>query len=267
MKYKIILLILVTTFFIANVPVFGEEFTVTTDKNTYEDGDIIVISGNVGIVILEDHVTISIFRETDLVYIEQLVVAQDGGYTLTISAQGPQWKKEGQYSIRASYAGTIIEENFQFLLKKAIPVTEDIFEVDAGSSGTFDVEYSIRGGNIEDMLVDPDKFTLIIIIETTEDGVISLDLPRKSIDAVKSDGKDDVYIILIDGIEVPYQEVLTSTNSRVITIEFEEGDSDIEIIGTFVVPEFGMITVMILVVALVLTIVISTKNVGLAKHM
>lgn len=153
-----------------------------------------------------------------------------------------------------------MEKTIQFFTDKGVPETTNIFEVDAGSSGTFDVEYTIRGGVIVDMLVDSDIFALIIIIQSDNDGSLTVELPRDSIDALKSDGSDDTYIILIDGVEVPYQEVSTSSKSRTITIEFEGGDSDIEIIGTFVVPEFGTIAVVIFAVAIISSVILSRKN-------
>ena len=52
-----------------------------------------------------------------------------------------------------------------------------------------------------------------------------MNLPREFIGAEKQDGKDDTFIILIDGIEVPYQESVVHSDSGVITINFEQGDS------------------------------------------
>jgi predicted secreted protein with PEFG-CTERM motif len=49
------------------------------------------------------------------------------------------------------------------------------------------------------------------------------------------------------------------SESRVITINFEQNDSDIEIIGTYVVPEFGTVVMMILVVGIMATILVA-KN-------
>ena len=109
------------------------------------------------------------------------------------------------------------------------------------------------------MLVDSNIFALIVIIESDDDGILTLELPRKSIDAKKSDSTDDTFIILIDGIEVPYEEISTNLEERRISINFEEGDSDIEIIGTFVVPEFGTISVMILAVAIISILVFTSK--------
>jgi predicted secreted protein with PEFG-CTERM motif len=89
-------------------------------------------------------------------------------------------------------------------------------------------------------------------------------LGRRWIDAkTGADGKsgdDDKYIIYIDGLEVPYQESSIRPESRLITIQFQEGDSDIEIIGTYVVPEFGPIAILILVVAVTSVLVLSKKS-------
>ena len=109
------------------------------------------------------------------------------------------------------------------------------------------------------MVVDSDIFALIVQIDSTDEGTISLDLPREFIGAEKQDGKDDTFIILIDGIEVAYQESVVHSDSRVITINFEQGDSDIEIIGTYVVPEFGAIVMIILVVGIMVSI-LATRN-------
>jgi len=43
-------------------------------------------------------------------------------------------------------------------------------------------------------------------------------------------------------------------------LQFEEGDSNIEIIGTFVVPEFGNYATMILLFSITAIIVISSKK-------
>ncbi|EPA05577.1 PEFG-CTERM sorting domain-containing protein, partial [Candidatus Nitrosarchaeum limnium] len=56
-----------------------------------------------------------------------------------------------------------------------------------------------------------------------------------------------------------YQETVTDNGSRVITINFEQDDSDIEIIGTKIIPEFGTIAVMILAVGIITTIAV-TRN-------
>ena len=111
-------------------------------------------------------------------------------------------------------------------------------------------------------------FALIVIVDTEDNGSITLDLPRDSIDAKKNgcEGSDDVFIILIDGIEVPYEKISDMSNERTIKIEFEEEDSDIEIIGTCIVPEFGPITILILAITIISVIILSKNRLQVTKQ-
>jgi len=259
MKTRIVLGFL-SLLVIFTLPVFAESLiTVETDKNSYNEGDTIVISGKVSTLISGTPVTMQIFSQGNLVDIAQIMVAEDGSYSHTVIAEGPLWSKAGDYTVKVIFGeGNIAESQFKFAPKSDI-VTTNIFEVDAGNYGTFDVEYSIDGGIVKNMLIDEDIFALIIVIESTDDGSISLEIPREALDAKKQDKTDDTFIIIIDGIEAPYQETVTDSNSRIITINFEQGDSDIEIIGTTIIPEFGTIAVMILMVGIISVIVVS-KN-------
>lgn len=240
---------------------FAQEslLSIETDDNNYDEGDTIVIFGNVNTMIGETPVLIQIINEGAIVEIAQITVGQDGAFTKIIIAEGGVWKKGGDYTIRAFYQEHIAESTFTFTPKSEAVETTTNFEVDAGSKGTFDVEYTIRGGTIKNMVVDSEIFALIVQVDAIDEGTITLELPREFIGAEKQDGKDDTFIILIDGIEVAYQESVVGSDSRVITINFEQGDSDIEIIGTYVVPEFSTIAVMILIIGIMATIVM-TRN-------
>ena len=260
MRRYFVLSIIIASLFFTTMTVFAQSqlIFVETSENAYNEGETIVVSGNVTSIIKGAPISLTMFNEGTLVDIAQVDVAQDGKYTTTFKAEGPLWKKDGTYIIRALYGTTTIETSFEFFSKETLVETTDIFEVDAGSYGTFDVDYTVRGGIVKNMVVDSTIFALIVTLETDDDGSITLKLPRGSIDA-KAGNQDDKFIILIDGVEVPYKEITTNTESRTITIEFEEGDGDIEIIATFVVPEFGNIVMIILVVGIISTILFSRK--------
>jgi len=241
---------------------FAQEslISVQTDDNNYDEGDTIVISGKVSTIVGSTPVTLQLFSQGNLVDIAQITVAQDGSYSHTVIAEGPLWKKQGSYTVRVSYGeGNIAESEFAYSPKSNSVETATNFEVDAGSHGTFDVKYTIKGGIIKNIIVDSDIFAVIVQIDAIDDGTITLELPREFIGAEKQDGKDDIFIILIDGIEVSYQEYAVDSEFRTITINFEQGDSDIEIIGTYVVPEFRSIVMMILIVGIMITI-LTTRN-------
>ena len=261
--HQIIALIVISFFSIAFLSAFAqtqELLSFRTSEKSYEEGDTIVISGNVTAIILDEPVTIRILYETSIIDIAQLQISQDGTFTHTVKAEGKSWNRDGTYVISAFYSRTAYEISIEFFSKQSVIETTNIFEVDAGSHGTFDVDYTIRGGTVKNMLVDTDIFALIVIIDSESDGSITLDLPRISIDAKKSDNTDDTFLIFIDGAEIRPEETSTSQTSRILQIEFEEGDSDIEIIGTFVVPEFGSIAILILFLAIISAIFVSSKK-------
>jgi predicted secreted protein with PEFG-CTERM motif len=233
--------------------------SIQTDDDNYYEGEIIEISGQVNKTIKDTPITLQIFTENgDLVNIAQINISEDNMFSHSILAKGPLWQKQGEYKIKASYGEVgVVESKFRFTPdSKLIPVN---FKVDTGNE-TFDVKYTIKGGIVKAMTVNADMLTLEIQINSTDDGEILLELPRQFIDAEKQNGNDEIFIILIDGIQVPYKESSTDSKLRTITIEFKQNDSDIEIIGTYIIPEFGTITMMILMVGILSTILVARNK-------
>ena len=233
----------------------------STDKASYKNGDTIVISGSVKSIVEGTPLTIQILDpDRNIVQIAQIDVAQDGKYTTTAKTSGALWKKDGTYTIKVQYGppNVVAETNFEFSSATAKPSTQ-IFEVNAGKEGTFDVEYNITGGTVKDMIIDFEGLALIVAIDSTSDGTITLKIPRALMDAKTTSGDDDIFIIRIDGGEVEAEQTAT-VSSRTLTINFLEGDSDIEMIGTQIAPEFGAIAALVLAVAIISIIAVSAKT-------
>jgi predicted secreted protein with PEFG-CTERM motif len=243
--------------------------SVETDDVVYEEGDPILISGYISTIIGETQVTLQIFLDGKLIEIAQLQVAKDGNFSHILLAQGPMWQTEGIYVVKVSYGdGHSAETNFNFSSQMDLIETTDNEVVNAGSSGTFDVKYAIKGGEVEKITIDPQNFGLIVRINALNDGIITLDLPREYIDAEKQNGSDEEFIVLIERIDekgdlgiiqTTYEEQITNSEFRVLTINFEENDLEIQIIGTYVVPEFGTIVMIILTVG-ILSSILLTRN-------
>ncbi|WP_316506564.1 PEFG-CTERM sorting domain-containing protein [Nitrosopumilus sp.] len=125
----------------------------------------------------------------------------------------------------------------------------------------FDVDYDVTGGgNV--VSVTPDSETSSVIVEleaTTEQGVLTITLPRDVMDAKTSNDEDDDFFALVDGEEVVFEETKTDAD-RTLAIEFPAGAEEVEIIGTFVVPEFGTIAMMILAIAIISIVAVSAKS-------
>ena len=120
------------------------------------------------------------------------------------------------------------------------------------------ISYEITNGKVINSIPDLDAVSLLLYIESTDDGSITLTIPRSVLDATIN-SEDDQFFVLVDGEEVDFEEIATSTE-RTLTINFMAGTEEIEIIGTFVIPEFGTIAAMILAVAIISIVAISAKS-------
>ena len=121
------------------------------------------------------------------------------------------------------------------------------------------LSYDLIGANLNNILPQPESNSLMILIDSMDDGSLSIALPRDVIDAKSANGLDASFFILVDGEEALFEETISETE-RIISVNFPAGTEKVEIIGTFVIPEFGTIAMMILVVSIVSLIVLSSKS-------
>ena len=244
-----------------------DEITLSTSNDIYYNGDHVVVFGNVNTLFENIPITIQIYHETNLISVAQVPVAKDGTFVSSFYATGSKWKDDGTYLIRVQYTTTqIAETTFEFF-SQAIDKSSAEYPVDIPNSGTFDVGYTIRGGEVEGITMNQDRYSLLVESTMNSNGNLILKLPRESFDA-KSDGTDTTFIILIskqnnaaeDFMQVEYEEIAVGSDYRTIRIPLEEGDRWIEVIGTYVIPEFGSIAIIILVVAVSSAIIMSKSK-------
>ncbi len=246
------------------LPVFAqflEPIVVATDKLAYDDGDTILISGEVKDLFSGVPVALQIIASNgNLVTIAQLDVAADKTFSTQVTAGGGEWRTEGTYTIKVTYGAGVnpktAETTFEFSGSTGTGPTGTFIEVEG-----YPVFYKITGGSV--LAIYPEKgenpMSLIIEILTTDDGELTITLPRELIDSLLDTGEDDEFFVLVDAEEVDFDETKTS-DSRTLTIEFSFGAEEIEIIGTFVIPEFGAIAGLILAVSIISIIAVSAKT-------
>ena len=248
----------------------AESISLSTNNDTFYLGDYIVAFGNVDTVFEDMPITLQVYYGSALIDVDQVQVASDGTFAARFNADGQQWKEEGTYSIRAFYTANIIAETTFEFYNEVADKSSAIFPVDIPNSGTFDVGYTIRGGEIKDIEMDLDRYALLIQTSMDSSGNIILKLPRESFDA-QNDGNDETFIILISKentssenfIQAEYEEVGTSSEYRTIRIQLEEDDKWIEVIGTYIIPEFGSVVILILIAAVASTIIISKSRLSI----
>jgi len=245
-----------------------DEISLSTSSNIYYNGDHVVVFGNVSTFFENLPITIQIYQETNLISVAQVPVAKDGTFVSSFYATGTKWGNEGTYVIRAQYTPTqIAETTFEFF-SQVIDKSSAVFPVNIPNSGTFDVGYTIRGGEVKAINMNVERYSLLVETTMNSNGNLILKLPRESFDAQKSDDVDDTFIILISKennepenfVQVEYKEIATSSDYRTVRIPLEEGDKWVEVIGTYIIPEFGSMVIIILVVAVSSAIIISKSR-------
>ncbi|NWJ56300.1 PEFG-CTERM sorting domain-containing protein [Marine Group I thaumarchaeote] len=97
-------------------------------------------------------------------------------------------------------------------------------------------------------VVNTDNNSIIFYIDASDDGLLVVS-PPKSV-------QEGIFMVLVDGEESNDVEI----DGNTVTVMFPAGTKEIEIIGTYVIPEFGTIAAMILAVAIISIIVISSKS-------
>ena len=245
-----------------------ESLSVSTSNDVYYNGDYIVVFGSVKTIFENMPITIQIYHDTNLITIAQPDVAKDGTFAASFYATGTKWNEDGTYTVRAQYTSTEMGATTFEFFNQVIDESSEIFPVDIPNSGTFDVGYTMRGGEVNDIQMVQERYSLLVAIDANSNGNLILKLPKNSFDA-QNDGKNGDFIILVSKdhtnveenfVQVEYEEIAVSSDYRTIRIPLEEGDKWVEVIGTYVIPEFGSIVIIILVVSVSSAIIISKSR-------
>ncbi len=126
----------------------------------------------------------------------------------------------------------------------------------------FDLQASLSNGSIQKIEVDPQFTSLVLTISTTNSyGNLAIVLPRDLIDAQSANGEDDKFTVLVDGDETQATETGTTATDRTLSIPVKAGATEVEIIGTKVIPEFSALVPLILATA-IFSMILTTKKVN-----
>jgi predicted secreted protein with PEFG-CTERM motif len=170
------------------------------------------------------------------------------------------------YTIRAQYGPQ--EINDKVMVELTGEVSQDMTAcamnelVVKGGSQVYCVPYEITGAAVSKNSISSKTSSLTLMITTDSDGSVSLKIPRNVLDARQHgmEGDDSDFIVLVDGEEADFEETDTTTDDRTLEITFPQGATQIEVIGTWAVPEFGTTAAIILAVAIVSIIAVSART-------
>jgi len=272
--------VLVTILILATSGLASQAFaatiiTINTDKDVYDHTATITITGTVSPVD-ENEVPVSILfvnQYNSIVEVAQLDVNSDGSWSgqIVLNPENRLQSEDGVYEIRAQYGSTKITTSIE--LTNAVE-TSDAGGTEVGTAVTgtavtgTDVTgpsgepyYKLAGGQIDydstcnanpAFFANADDDSIVIYLDPTNDGILTVTLHE---DLIKP-FEDGTFAVIVNNQEM--QDFTQVGNT--LTIPCVVGTEKIEIHGSWAIPEFGVIAVMILAVAIVSIIVVTAKT-------
>jgi len=244
--------------------VFAAPISIETDSDAYDHSSIITVTGQIANVD-PNYLAIALkvlSPNGNIAGIAQPEVNSDGSFVGTFNTSGYAWKNNGTYQITATYLG--IDATISIEIKDTVgtgmtaetAAAASIAETEAASIYEFPVgqiAYDITcSATSPSFIGNGDDSTLDIYIDATDDGVLTIALDESIIKPFD----DGTFFVLVNNEEV--QDFVQEGNK--LTIPCNVGDEKISIVGSWAIPEFGTIAVMILVVAIVSIIIVSAKT-------
>ena len=270
-----IMLVPVTILILAGTGVVSQAFaatviTIETDKDIYDHASTIILTGNVDPVDLRgSEVTIMCKSPggTGVCGIYQLSVNSDGDFSVSINTATFLMKKDGIYEFQAKYS-ELADATVSVELTNAIetsetetavtgtavtgtavtgPAGEPFYKLGAGQ-----IEYDVTCTATPAFFANADDDSIVIYLDSTDDGILTITLHEELIRPFE----DGTFVVIADNQEM--QDFTQVGNT--LTIPCLAGTEKIEIVGSWAIPEFGVIAAMILAAAIVSIIVITAKT-------
>ena len=231
---------------------------IETDSTTYDHESTIVVNGNVGHLRVGTPITLIVTGQTGVITIEQVNPSANGDFQFEINTASPLMKYDGEYKIKATYGDININDVVVVTLEgglvraESAPSHDDEHHVYEAADLTNELNYNVSGGSVESITSTNDDSLLITIHNAQDGGELTITLP----DEIITPFNDGTFFVLVDGEESDDAE----QNGNSITVPFDATTTQIEIVGTHVVPEFGTIAMIVLAVAIVSIIAVSAKS-------
>ena len=242
----------------------NQVLTVTSEKDSYAAGDPFEGFGLVDSRLEGVEALIRVVSPVgNMVDVDQIAVDTDGSFSKTISTSiGGLWKETGTYTIMVNYGENSTQVEFEYggMMSAGVQTTPEFaMEENENTSQSIMIEdhsldYELTCAEIQSMTPDTEMKSMIIAIKTDCDGELTITLPKDVIDT-----DENGFFVLVDGDETNHKASSVG-EFWTLTIPFSYGSEEIEIIGTFVIPEFGTIAALVLVVAISSILIISAKN-------
>ena len=229
--------------------------SVWTDQTSYEHNSTIIVQGHVANISDKFPVTLTVINPLNsIITVDQLDVDSDGNFETMINAAGDLWTYDGTYVIKVNYGSVEKSDKAIIMLTGSAdnqtirePPDDNCITIESLEADTC-VPFSISEGMVNSISLDVDDKSVLVQITADNEGMLKINPPQSVI--------KDIFMVLVDNEEWDDVEI----NDNDVTVMFPAGTEEIVIIGTWIVPEFGTIAVMILAVAIISIIAITARS-------
>ena len=202
--------------------------TIVVDKSGYGTGEIINISGTLAPLVAGEYVVIQVYNPLNtLARIDPVLPDASGSYFYNYTLDGPLNSHSGQYKVVAAYLGRTSEATFDFVAAD----DWDVHPLEINDIN-YDIRYKIDGGTLQTITTDPELATITFGVITDADGSIALQIPY-GVHSSLGISREIEWIVFADSIPVSVHHDIDQCASTV-TIPFEEGTEEIEIVGSWI---------------------------------
>ncbi|MGH9878380.1 MAG: hypothetical protein ACRD5H_12150 [Nitrososphaerales archaeon] len=217
--------------------------TVHSEYGNYNVGETITISGTVPRVIEGESLLLRVYDPTGaLAKADPVKVLDNGTYFYEFPSGGPLMALSGEYRIVVNYGGQEADVTFDF--DTGTDNGSWILRIDGK---LYEIRYLGVRGALLNMTADVETKSIIINISPRADGILWIELPRNVVQAQNSTtGQDIEYVVFIDDVPAIFNEESSEDgDGRILGIPFKKDQSEIVIVGTWMVPEFSVSTLIL----------------------
>lgn len=191
-----------------------------------------------------------------IIYSPNIKLKNNGDFLYNIQPTLPQFST-GTFTVEASHRDLATPVQFQFVVRPmgGAPIsgsTSSTCTANELSAQGKCIPFSINGATVSSSSIDKNSKSIVINLSNSNPGTLNI---KPSTDIIKG-----ISSVLVDGKES--KNVIINGND--VTITFPAGAQKIEVIGTYVIPEFGPITMIILVMSIAAIVFMTGKYKGLA---
>lgn len=262
-RYYIIMLVSITLFgsipasFAQNATTTGppppRPITVITNKSIYITNETIRISGQVNQVQQSSNfVSIDILDPQGKKLLSASApLSQNGTYSYELNTSRSTLHITGEHKVIAAYGEYNSVALFMFIAHPYI-LTID--------GKIYPINYTIESGLLTNITANTQEKSLTLhVVNSTKTGKLTIILPREVIDS-QSNNLDSPFMVFINGGQTQFNETSAIGSSNrsfrtlAISLPYEGqtnplGISDVKIIGTKVIPEFGPSALIVLAIS------------------